>query len=170
MEPTEILQRPYSRLLIPDESGSYTAEIFEFPGCMAVGATAAEALENLEEVAIDWVAAALEQGQDIPEPMEATDYSGKLVLRMPSGLHKRAAMCAEREGASLNQFIVTCLAEAIGERARQRPVIFRPQFQAIANSIVFQRANNLLGDQSFGPGTLTMIASSVPQYEENTHA
>jgi hypothetical protein len=36
---------------------------------------------------------------------------------MSKGLHKRTAICAEREGVSLNQFITTCLAEAVGERA-----------------------------------------------------
>src|SRR5579859_1482230 len=68
MKVADILKMPYSRVVVPDESGTFTAEIFEFPGCIAVGATAAEALANLEEVTSDWVSTALEQGQDIPEP------------------------------------------------------------------------------------------------------
>ncbi|TKB31861.1 MAG: toxin-antitoxin system HicB family antitoxin, partial [Mesorhizobium sp.] len=46
---------------------------------------------------------------------------GKLVLRMPKSLHQRTALYAERDGVSLNQFIVTCLAEQVGLRAR--PVV-----------------------------------------------
>jgi len=118
MDPAEILRRPYARMVIPDEDGTFAAEIVEFPGCIAVGATAAEALSNLDEVAVDWISATLSQGQDIPEPMESAGYSGRLVLRMPKSLHKRATLYAERDGVSLNQFIVTCIAEKVGERAR----------------------------------------------------
>lgn len=118
MDAHEVLKQPYARLVTPDADGSFFAEVVEFPGCFATGATAAEALQNLEGVAVDWINAAVAQGQDIPEPMEANDFSGKLVLRMTKGLHKRSALWAEREGVSLNQFIVTCLAEAVGERAR----------------------------------------------------
>jgi predicted HicB family RNase H-like nuclease len=122
MDPAEILKRPYARLVLPHDDGTVSAEIVEFPGCFAEGANAAEALAKLDEVAIDWIAATVEQGQEIPEPMESAGYSGKLVLRMPTGLHKRATLCAEREGTSLNQFIVTCIAETVGERARPAPL------------------------------------------------
>ena len=129
MEPTEIFKRPYARVLTPDPDGHVTAEIMEFPNCVAFGDNAADALAKLEFVAADWIAAALEQGQEIPEPMAANNYSGKTVLRMTKGLHQRSAMCADREGVSLNQFIVTCLAEAVGERAKSSSVIanFPPQ-------------------------------------------
>jgi predicted RNase H-like HicB family nuclease len=132
MEPMEILKKPYARMVVPDTDGTFTAEIVEFPGCIAVGDTAAEALSNLDEVAVDWIAATLEQGQDIPEPMEAAGFSGKLVLRMPKGLHKRATLWAERDGVSLNQFIVTCVAEQVGTRARPMLIYAQP-VQAFAN-------------------------------------
>lgn len=118
MTMAEILKKPYARMVIPDTDGSFVAEIAEFPGCMAVGSTATEALESLEGVAVDWIEAALAQGQSIPEPMETEGYSGKLVLRMPKSLHQRAALYAERDGVSLNQFITTCLAEHVGTRSR----------------------------------------------------
>lgn len=123
MEACEILKRPYARVLTPESDGQYTAEIMEFPNCVAFGPSASEALASLEHVAADWIAAALEQGQNIPEPIDNADYSGRLVLRMPRGLHRKAALLAEREGASLNQFIVTCLAEAVGERAKPQAVL-----------------------------------------------
>lgn len=118
---TRILQRPYARAIFPDEDGSYFGEVIEFPGCFAAGATAAEALGNLEEVAHDWLRIELEKGHAIPQPMGSSDYSGKLVLRIPRGLHRKAAWAAEREGVSLNQFIGTCVAECVGER-RTSPV------------------------------------------------
>ena len=118
MTPTEILKRPYARVLIPESDGRVTAEIMEFPGCVTFGDDNREALARLEEVAADWIQVAISRGQQVPEPMDAADFSGRLVLRMPRGLHKRAAMCADREGVSLNHFIVASLAEAVGERSK----------------------------------------------------
>jgi predicted RNase H-like HicB family nuclease len=128
MEPAEIMKRPYARILTPEPDGQYTAEIMEFPNCVASGNSAADALAKLDEVAADWIAATLEQGQSIPDPMDNAEYSGRLVLRMPRGLHRRAALLSEREGVSLNQFIVTCLAESVGERSKPQvhvPIVAR---------------------------------------------
>jgi predicted RNase H-like HicB family nuclease len=110
----EYLKRPYGRLLVPEDEGGYRAEILEFPGCFAEGETAAEAAENLEDAASSWLEATIAKGQTIPEPMEELEYSGKLVVRLPKSLHRRAAFAANREGVSLNQFIVSSIAEQVG--------------------------------------------------------
>jgi len=117
MNPTEILRQPYGRIVVPDSDGTYRAEIVEFPGCIATGDTAAEALANLEDTAWDWLEAVIERGQRIPEPVEAAGYSGKLVVRLPKSLHRKAAYQAARDGGSLNQFIVTSIAEQVGAKA-----------------------------------------------------
>jgi predicted RNase H-like HicB family nuclease len=159
MDAVEILKKPYARLVTPDSDGSFFAEIVEFPGCFATGRSAGQALQNLEEVAVDWVTAAVEQGQEIPQPMDAISYSGKTLLRMTKGLHKRAALWAHREGVSLNQFIVTCVAEAVGERARQ--VIIYPQPQGFS-TLNFQLAWS-------GSGTaMTPIQTQKPQLATST--
>jgi predicted RNase H-like HicB family nuclease len=101
-------------LVLPESDGSFRAEILEFPGCLALGDTPADALSNLEEVAASWIEAALAQGQRIPEPMENAGFSGKLVVRLPRSLHRKAAQTAEREGVSLNQFILSSIAEQVG--------------------------------------------------------
>jgi predicted RNase H-like HicB family nuclease len=114
----EYLAQPYARLILPESDGTFRGEIVEFPGCIASGDTAAETLTNLEDAAKGWLMAALENGQNIPRPVESSnDFSGKLVLRLPRSLHKKATWVAEREGVSLNQFIVASLAEAVGERS-----------------------------------------------------
>ena len=41
----------------------------ELPGCMAQGATEEEAIENLTEARIDYIASLLDDGLDVPEPM-----------------------------------------------------------------------------------------------------
>lgn len=112
-----ILSRSYSRMIIPESDGSFRGEMLEFPGCFAIGDTPSEALSNLEDAAKWWIAAALEQGQRIPPPMEDNNgFSGRFLLRVPKSLHKKAALYAEREGVSLNQFVTYSVAETVGER------------------------------------------------------
>ena len=109
------LKEPYSRVLIPDEeSGTYTAVILEFPGCIAQGDTPQEAYEHLEDAAKDWIEAALDLKQEIPSPSQSLSFGGKILLRLPKSLHRRLALIAETEGVSLNQFIVSALAEKVG--------------------------------------------------------
>jgi predicted RNase H-like HicB family nuclease len=127
-----LLKQPYTRLVVPEPDGTYRSEILEFPGCIATGDTPAEALEAIENVADGWLQSALANNQAIPDPVDNTEFSGRLVLRMPKGLHKKAARLAEHERVSLNQFIVTCLAEQIGERARPM------QNQITLNTAIFQ--------------------------------
>jgi antitoxin HicB len=110
----EYLKKPYGRLLVPEDEGGYRAEIIEFPGCFAEGESASEAAANLEDAALSWLESTLAKGQTVPEPMEELDYSGKLVVRLPKSLHRHAAYAANREGVSLNQFIVSSIAEQVG--------------------------------------------------------
>jgi antitoxin HicB len=120
----EVLKRPYTRAIIPALEGGYTAEVIEFPGCVTQGETVEEAYANLEDAAREWLEAVIEAGQTVPEPLAATqDFSGKVVLRLPKSLHCKASRYAEREDVSLNTFLVTAIAQHIGERSPERAVI-----------------------------------------------
>jgi predicted RNase H-like HicB family nuclease len=110
----EYLKEPYSRVLVPESDGTYSADILEFPGCFAEGRTLDEAYANLEKVAESWIEAALEQGQEIPAPVEAHDFSGRIALRIPKSIHKQAAKFAEMDNTSLNQFFLTAVAARVG--------------------------------------------------------
>jgi predicted RNase H-like HicB family nuclease len=112
--PSEYLKRPYGRIVMPEPDGSFRAEIIEFPGCLATGDTASEALSSLERVAESWLEATIARKQPIPEPMEGSSFSGKLVVRLGRDLHRRAAHMAAYEGVSLNQLIVSSVAEHVG--------------------------------------------------------
>jgi antitoxin HicB len=111
--PDDYLKLPYSRILIPDD-GSYAAEILEFPGCFAQGDTPDEAIANLDNAARSWIQVALSQGQEIPEPYLNQGYAGKIALRLPRSMHRQAVRLAERDGISLNQFLVSAIAARIG--------------------------------------------------------
>jgi predicted RNase H-like HicB family nuclease len=120
-KPTDVaalyLKKPYARVLIYDqESGQYHAEILEFPGCFAVGSTPQEAYANLEEAASSWILGCLEVGQKIPEPEDFAGHSGRIALRIPRSLHRRVALFADREGISINQFLLNAISEKIGNK------------------------------------------------------
>ena len=110
----EYLNRPYSRVLIPDSDGGYSAEILEFPGCYSQGETAEEAVANIEEAARNWIGATLDAGNPIPLPSTDYEYAGKVALRLPRSIHRQVIRLAEKDGVSLNSFLVTAIAARIG--------------------------------------------------------
>lgn len=62
------LNLPYSILLVPDEEGSWFAEIPELPGCMTFADTKQDALEMIEDAKRTWLEMSLKHGDPIPEP------------------------------------------------------------------------------------------------------
>lgn len=131
LDPAGHLGRPYSRVIIPEQDGTFRAEILEFPGCIATGDTEIEALASLKDVALSWLEVTLAKGQVIPEPIEKMEFSGKLVLRLPKSLHKKASRAAERDGISLNQFIVSSLAQQVGSRSVATSPKLAPQIDVM---------------------------------------
>ena len=113
------LSLPYGIALTrsgPDEQPTWRAQVEEMPGCEATGATPAEAAERVPAALAEWVAEAQAEGRDVPEPRSARSYSGKLLLRMPLTLHAELARAAERDQVSLNAYITSQLAVAVGWR------------------------------------------------------
>lgn len=113
-EVRRLMKLPYAREYVPYEDGGYFARIVEFPGCMTEGKDFAEAAEMLDDAMASWIEARLEEGLPIPEPLTNTEYSGKLLVRMPKSLHRALSRHAESEGISLNQYIVAKLAQVVG--------------------------------------------------------
>jgi predicted RNase H-like HicB family nuclease len=153
----EFLKEPYSRVLIPDdESGTYTALILEFPGCIAQGDTPHEAYEHLEDAAKDWIEAALDLKQEIPSPSQSVSHGGKVLLRLPKSLHRQLALIAEREGVSLNQFIVSALAEKVGA------VTLYNKLTKTMDQILFQIAMNTAGSTIVTDSTIRASSGDWP--------
>jgi len=150
----DYLKKPYARLVVPETDGSFRAEILEFPGCVALGDTAAEALSHLEDVAADWIDLTLAKGQKLPEPTEESAFSGKTVVRLPKSLHRKASYAAERDGVSLNQFIVSAVAEQVGGSS-PKLVVTAP---SLGYSQFYQQNNFLMisGKESQTPNTIVM--------------
>lgn len=127
------LELPYHIVLVRDEADgegeAWTARVEELPGCEARDETADGAARGISKAMEDWLAAALEKGAAVPEPRREPSHSGRLLLRIPQGLHAELAHKADREEVSLNGLITGMLAGAVGwqregaiEEAASRPL------------------------------------------------
>ncbi|MCL2323872.1 MAG: toxin-antitoxin system HicB family antitoxin [Oscillospiraceae bacterium] len=95
-----------------DESGQYYyGRVLELDGCQSTADTYEELGESLKEAIEGYIETKLASGHEVPLPFDAQDYSGKLVVRMPKSLHKDLALRAEKEGISLNQYLLYKLAK-----------------------------------------------------------
>lgn len=100
---------PYSMIVQPihDESGSYFyGRVLELDGCQSTGDTVDDVYQGLQEAMEGYIEAKLSNGFDVPIPAVESRYSGKFNVRLPKSLHQRLALEAEKEGISLNQYVL----------------------------------------------------------------
>jgi antitoxin HicB len=98
----------------PESEWAWFARVVELPGCMTEAPTFEELGPMIEDAMRSWIEVGLEHGDPIPEPRNTKDYSGNVRLRMPKSLHRDLVRMAEGESVSLNQLMVTILAQAAG--------------------------------------------------------
>ena len=112
-------QQPYAMVLSCAENGDgadWIATVEELPGCEAHGPTPERAAAAASVAVERWVREAEAEGRDVPPPGAAATHSGKLLVRMPRSLHAELVRASEREGTSLNAYIVAALAAAAAWR------------------------------------------------------
>lgn len=97
------------RRITVDEVPLYEARVKEFPDIHDFGETFQEAYDLAIETINAIAELYLETNRDMPKPNETSDFSGRITLRLPKGLHARLAFKAENEGVSLNQYLVSAL-------------------------------------------------------------
>ena len=68
-------------------------------------------MSELNTAAEAYFEALEEAGKSLPLPEKVIPFSGQLRLRMPKSLHASLSSGAEREGVSLNTYIVSLLSE-----------------------------------------------------------
>ena len=108
---------PYE--LLRDEDGTFVASHPDLLGCLAQGDTADEAVRALDLARKAWLDVRFQENLPIPEPIDAEEYSGKMLLRIPPALHAALAKLAQRQDASLNQIINNILSEYMGGVRRE---------------------------------------------------
>jgi antitoxin HicB len=134
------LKLPYRIAVVRDDAGdesSWRAAIEELPGCEVRGSTPADAAARIPAALAEWVATAQADGREIPEPREARNYSGRLLLRMSRSLHSELAQAAERDQVSLNAYINYLLAGA--QQQQQQPPQAAPAERAAPDTARLHR-------------------------------
>ena len=107
------LPLPYRLEIVPDTvEGGYGARYPELPGCITCAETIEGAVANAEDAKEEWIRAAIQDGIEIPVPVESidlSDYSGQFKLRIPKTLHRSLSAHAKEEGISMNQYCLYLL-------------------------------------------------------------
>lgn len=117
----EYLNMPYRMEIVPDTAeGGYIASFPELCGCITCGETVEKAVANAIDAKKEWLAAAIEDGIDIPTLETSENYSGQFKLRLPKSLHKQLAEDARRDGISMNQYCVYLLAQNNALHSRKK--------------------------------------------------
>jgi hypothetical protein len=109
----------------------------ELPGCEVRGSTPADAAARIPAALADWVTMAQADGREIPEPRDARNYSGRLLLRMSRSLHSELALAADRDQVSLNAYINTLLVGAL------RQPVLRPADPAPVEDVPIEETARL---------------------------
>jgi predicted HicB family RNase H-like nuclease len=111
------LKLPYTMTIqFDDEQGGYyVAGYLELPDLTMTGSTPEEAIKELLLEAPEWFELNIKKGYKIPLPSKPSKYSGRINFRMPKQLHAKVAALAQREGVSLNQYLLSAVAQAAGE-------------------------------------------------------
>lgn len=98
-------------LLWSEEDQGFIATCLDFPGLSAFGETPEEALSEARIALELFIESLVASGDSLPKPTECFEYSGQIRLRMPKTLHHSLAQKADKEGVSLNTWLITLLSE-----------------------------------------------------------
>lgn len=91
----------------------YFVRFPELPGCLAHGNTEKKALEAALRVKNEWLETAYAAGWEIPENSTTPETTGRITTRLPKFLHQSVIDRAETERVSLNQLILTFIAQGL---------------------------------------------------------
>ena len=117
----QYMSKNYKVVLLMDEAETgYCAFHRELKGCMTCGATIESTLQNLVDAKREWLAAAIEDGIDIPEPDSNEDnlelYTGSLDLQIDPYLHLMAVLRAYEKGISLDEYVEEAIKQAVDSK------------------------------------------------------
>ena len=127
------LNYPFQAVADPD--GGWVVLFPDLPGCITQGDTLEELTSMAREAMELWIEGVYERGGDIPLPTyydPQTDFSGRFNLRVPKSLHRDLAESAQRDGVSLNQYVVSLLSRRDAEAGLEKRVEALERAQAPA--------------------------------------
>lgn len=84
----------------------FVATCAEFPLLSWLAPDPDEALQQLRAVVSDAVADMESEGEPVPQPYSERNYSGRVLVRMSSDLHRKLVIEANEKNVSLNHHIL----------------------------------------------------------------
>ena len=90
------------------EFGEYIGRCLELPWLSQRAVTLIDAIESVERAVDEYLA---ERDGDIPRPLTDRKFSGRFVVRTSPMLHARLAVEAAEQNVSMNQWVVSKLAD-----------------------------------------------------------
>jgi predicted HicB family RNase H-like nuclease len=93
-----------------EEDGEFVAICAEFPSLSNLASHPVQALVGIQELVSGVLLDMGENGEEIPIPFGAKEYSGHFMTRIPGELHRRLVIEAAEEGVSLNRLVSNKLA------------------------------------------------------------
>lgn len=88
---------------VEQERGYYIVYVNELPGVCTDGETIAEAMDNIEEAIYATVELYLEQGKEIPQPIDKSKYKGNISYRTSPDRHYKIAKIASQQHRSMSK-------------------------------------------------------------------
>jgi predicted HicB family RNase H-like nuclease len=99
-----------------DEDKCYVGSSPGFIGPCCHGEDEAKVYKQLCGIVEEWVGIHKQEGLPLPESFAGKTFSGKLVVRVGTELHKALAIKAAKSGASLNNLCTELLRSSIVRR------------------------------------------------------
>lgn len=94
-----------------DGESYWVARVEELPDILEFGQTKDEAYNLAIDTIITGQEMCLSEGIHFPSPKKFEEHqtSGRVTLRLPKSLHHKCIIESEKEGVSINTYIVTCI-------------------------------------------------------------
>jgi len=99
------------RVTWSEEDHEHVGLCAEFPSLSWLADTPEAALKGIRRLVDEIVADMSAQGEVVPEPLAAKDYSGKFLVRVPPEVHRRLTIEAAEAGVSLNRLVSAKLSQ-----------------------------------------------------------
>jgi len=123
----DYMKLDYPFIVVPfkeEDFIGYRAFLIDIPAVESIGKTPEEALSDFNDTKKEWFSFALEKGIAIPEPdadlPKAVEYSGRITLRIPKTLHRKASERAILDGISLNAYLNEAIQRGMTTAAAER--------------------------------------------------
>ena len=93
------------RVTWSEEDKEYVGLCAEFPSLSWLADTQEGALRGINEVVAEVVSDMESNSEPLPQPLSIKHYSGKFIVRIPSGIHRKLAIQAAESKVSFNRYV-----------------------------------------------------------------